>query len=223
MTTTNPPPKGERSDPAELRRSPRVKRRQLLTAGGIATAAIAGGAIGSAASAAEASVTSDAVEIEVACLGQTWREAVKANPSDDGDFRAPFSVEGLIYPAGTIQGDGFVPTAEGSIGHWICRGYVILTVSRIEPHTSSHQDYLFGLITEQDPFVPDGLSSDGLEGTFHRDRIGTRAVSGGFGEYFGATGQVTQEYFADNTTILADGSGDLSPCFRFNFDLRLPK
>lgn len=197
-------------------------RRRMLSGFTLGGAAVAGGVVGATASAASASsFDEDQLELEVACLGNTWREGSRANPADDGDFRAPFSVEGLIYSAGTILGDGFVPVTEGSIGRWICRGYVIIDSTRSEPHTTSHQDYLFGPVTEQDPFPADMLSSVGIEGTNHRDVIGTRAVVGGIGRYKGVTGQVTQEWFADNTTLLS-GLEIPSPCFRFRFDLLQP-
>lgn len=201
--------------------APNPSRRRLLSGFALGGAAAAGGIVGATATSAGASsLSSSDLTFEVACLGDTWREAMQGNPGDDADFRAPFCVEGWIYPEGTIKGDGFVPTADGSIGRWICRGYVIIDSTRVEPHTASHQDYIFGEITEQNPLPTSMLSSDGLEGANRRDVFGTRAVVGGTGDYFGATGQVTQQHFADNTSLFFDGS--LSPCFRFVFDLRLP-
>lgn len=210
------------SDETSRAQPPNRSRRRLLSGFTLGGAAVAGAAIGATATAAGASsFTEEQLVIEVACLGDTWREAVRANPSDDGDFKAPFSVEGWIYPEGTIKGDGFVPTDEGNIGRWICRGYVIIDSTRAAPHTSSTQDYVFTAITEENPFPTDMMSSIGLEGTNHREIIGTRSVVGGIGKYMGATGQVTQEWFADNTTLFA-GDGLPSPCFRFAFDLLRP-
>lgn len=201
--------------------APNPRRRRLLGGFALGGAAAAGGIVGATATSAGASSLSTSnLTFEVACLGELFREAVGANPADDGGFRVPFCVEGWIYPEGTIKSDGFVPTADGSIGRWICRGYVIIDSTRSEPHTSSHQDYILGEITEQNPFPSTMLSSDGLEGSNRRDVFGTRAVVGGTGDYLGATGQVTQQYFADNTSLFPDGT--LSPCFRFVFDLRLP-
>lgn len=202
--------------------APNPSRRRLFTGFALGGAAAAGGIVGATATAAGASSFRDEqLVFEVACNGDLWREGVRANPADDGDFRAPFSVEGWIYPEGTIKGDGFVPTPDGSIGVWFCRGYVVIDSTRAEPHTCSHQDYMFGEITEQQPFPTTMMSSTGLEGTLIRDIINTRAIVGGTGDYLGATGQVTQQYISDNTTVL-NGIGDPAPCFRFVFDLRLP-
>lgn len=205
------------ADPALRDRS----RRRLLEGATIGGAAVVGAVVGATAGAAGASsFDTTNLEFEVACVGDTWREGLSANPADDGDFRAPFSVEGWMYPAGTILGDGFVPSVDGSIGKWFCRGYVLVDSTRSEPHTHSHQDYFFAEVTEQDPFPASMLSSAGLEGTGRRDLKNTRAVIGGTGDYLGATGAVTQEYIADNTTLFA-GQDELAPCFRFVFDLRL--
>jgi hypothetical protein len=41
-------------------------------------------------------------------------------------------------------------------------------------------------------------------------------VIGGTGEYLGATGVVTERFFATNTSTFSDGSPGL--CFNFDFD-----
>ncbi len=203
---------------------PNPSRRRLLSGFSLGAAAVAGGAVGATATAAGAStgLSTDSLTLEVALIGEMWREAVKANPADDGDFRAPFSVEGWIYPEGTILGDGFVPTAEGSIGRWICRGYTIIDSTRPEPHTSSNQDFILGAITPENLFPEDALHTVGIEGSVIKGAMMHRSVIGGSGQYGGATGTATQEFFATNTSVFADGTNDPGPCFRFIFDLRLP-
>lgn len=219
MTTTNTTPPGPTAPPDPQTSGPRTSRRAVLAAGG---AALAGGAVGLGIGRAGAASAEQATTVvEVACVGETWREATPANPGDDGDFRAPFFVEGIIYPEGTIAGDGFIPTNEGSIGQWFCRGYVMVNATRPEPHTSSHQDLHFGTITEESLFPTTMLSTVGLEGTDSREQFSTRAVVGGTGDYLGVTGQMTQRFFATNTSILP-GPNIPSPCWRFEFDLRYP-
>ncbi|MFN0029922.1 MAG: hypothetical protein ACKV2O_22440 [Acidimicrobiales bacterium] len=158
--------------------------------------------------------------VEVACLGELWREAVKWNQADDADFRAPFVAEGWIYPEGTILGDGFRPVPEGSIGRWFCHGTVIIDSSRPEPHVATYQDFLFGTITPEALFPRDTLATAGIEGTDDRTQSAVRAVIGGTGEYLGATGQQTQRMIALNTSPFAGGTGDQSPCWRIEFDRR---
>lgn len=199
-----------------------VGRRTLLGGLAVGGVAVAGGVVGSR-TASASGFRSERLAIDVACLGEMWREAMKANPADDGDFRAPFLVEGWIYPEGTIAGDGFIPREEGSIGRWFCHGYVAIDGSRPEPHVVSQQTYVFGTISEERLFPPDTLMSAGLEGTFDKSQRATRAIIGGTGEYLAATGQVVQEYISDNVSPFADGTDGPSPNFRFAFDLRIPE
>ena len=197
-------------------------RRTLLT--GLAAGGVAGGIAGAAAATAIGSsggLRRQQLSVDVACLGHTWRDVVPRTPANDADFRAPFAVEGWIYPAGTIPTDGFVPTENGSIGHWFCRGWLVLDGDRPEPHASTIQEYVFGSISETRLFPPDAMTSSGLEGTF-TDQSGTRPIIGGTGEYMGAIGQVIQTNNGTNTTVLDDGSGDPAPNFIFNFDYWVP-
>ena len=163
------------------------------------------------------------LDVEVACLGELWREAVRANPADDADFRAPFLIEGWIYPVGTIKGDGFIPTEEGTLGRWFCSGYGTIDALRTEPHAITTQSLYFGAITPDRLFPPSMLSTGGLEGTSDRNQIAYRPVLGGTGDYQGASGQVTQQVIATNTSLFADGTNDPAPCWHMRFDLRLPR
>jgi hypothetical protein len=191
-----------------------------LALGGVA---VGGGAAGAlvARSTGSAGFHKKSLTVEVACLGNMWREGVKSNPADEGDFRAPFLVEGWIYPEGTIKVDGFIPTEEGSIGRWFCRGYIVIDNQRAEPHGSTHQDFIFGTITRANVFPRDTMSVTGLEGTSARDQVALRAVIGGTGAYLGAIGQVGERLIAKNSTVFAPDNIEHAPCFRFDFDIRV--
>lgn len=204
-----------------------TSRRGFLGRAGLVSAALVGGA---AAGAGVAAATdgggsrSESLTVDVACLGNTWREAsaIQWEASADSDIRNPFRVEGLIYPEGTISGDGFIPTSAGAIGTWFCRGWVILHSERPEPHVSSSQDFLFGSITKERLFPPDMIGTQGIEGTTDDAQVAARYVVGGTGEYLGASGACTQANLGLNTTVFPDGSEDLAPNFKFDFQLILP-
>lgn len=200
-----------------------LDRRTVLRGLAVAGVAVGAGGVGALATRAltAGTVRSMTLDVEVACLGELWREATKANPADDGDFRTSFGVEGWIYPVGTIKGDGFIPRQDDSIGRWFCRGAVLIDATRPEPHGATTQDLYFGTITPASLFPADMLSSSGLEGTGDRRQLSTRAVTGGTGRYFGATGTVTQQVIAFNTSLFADGTNDPAPCWRMRFHLRV--
>lgn len=200
-------------------------RRRLLTGLTVGGAALLGGVVGGVSTAATASGVGferTTLTVDVACIGDTWRDAPIRNPADAADLRMPFSVEGLMYEQGTIPVDGFVPTPDGAIGHWFCRGWLILDDARPEPHATTLQNYVFGAISEERLFPPDALTSSGLEGTF-TDQPTTRSISGGTGRWMGAIGQVVQTNHGVNTTVLLDGTDDPAPNFVFVFDMLLPQ
>jgi hypothetical protein len=202
-----------------------INRRGIISGLALGGAAIVGGAVGALTTASVAGAAAvyrrKDLTVDVACLGETWSAGAKGNHVDDeDDFRAPFLVEGLIYPNGTIPGDGFIPVEEGSIGRWFCRGYFLVTATRTQPHVSSNHDFYFGTISPEHLFPTSMLASVGLEGTDDKAQISTRPVIGGTGDYVGATGQVRQEFIAMNTSVFPD-STDPSPCFRFQFDIRI--
>lgn len=220
---------GELQEPAARRRT--LSRRRVI---GLATGgagAAAGVGVGLALGSSDAAA-SETLVLEVACLGDTFRwlpvpslqGIVTGDPDglDPGDLRGtPFSVEGLMYPAGTIAGDGFVPTTDDALGHWFCRGHLVLNPQRPAPHLMSHHEYVFGLITADMLFPRDMMASVGLESSDERVQSGMRAVNGGSGRYRAATGQVEQIDISVNSTVLF-GSDDLAPNFRFEFDLLIP-
>jgi hypothetical protein len=188
-------------------------------------AALAGGAIGggvAAASTGGGAFRRESLVLEVCCLGDTWRVSDVVYAEDAGDYRGqPFAVEGYLYPEGTIPaGDGFVPTTDGAIGRWFCRGGVMTYTARPEPHGQTTQTYAFGPVSREQLFPPQ-LLSDGLEGSFETDQVSVRAVTGGTYEWMGASGQVSQILTGFNTTEFTDGTGS-APNFRFEFDLLVP-
>ena len=132
-------------------------------------------------------------------------------------------MEGLLYPGGTIpDGNGFVPTPDGAIGHWFCRGTFQVHPGRPEPHVMTNQEYVFGLIDAEHLFPPDMLTTVGLEGTEENFVAMHRAVTGGTGKYRGARGECTQVHIGANSTVWADDPTGNAPNNRFDFDLDLP-
>lgn len=202
-----------------------IGRRRLLTGLAVGGAAVVGGVVGGVAVSTVGSggFSRESLDLDVACIGETWRDVVPRNPADDSDFRFPFLVEGWMYPKGTVPSDGFIPTESGSVGRWFCRGWLILDGSRPEPHIVSAQEYVFGTISPESLFPPDNLASSGLEGTFLTTQPAARAVVGGTGVYMGAAGQVLQAGNGLNTSVLDDGSGENAPNFVFSFDLLIPQ
>jgi hypothetical protein len=201
-----------------------------LAAGGVGAAA-AGLGVGLVIGGSDAAA-SERLVVDVACIGDTFRaipmpevlDKVRDIPGavDPGDLRgSPFTTEGWMYPEGTIRGPGFVPTEEGVIGHWFCRGHFILNPGRVAPHVMSHHEYIFGLIQPDNLFPPDMLCSVGLESSEERVQSGMRAINGGTGKYRAASGQVEQVELGVNSTVLFSLEG-LAPSFRFDFDLLIP-
>ncbi len=187
-----------------------LSRRTLLKRGG----ALAGGAalLGAAPSVMAASET---LKLDVACDGGTLR----INRSNDVEPNAPvrqgdpFIVQGRIYPDGTIEQGLSGPHQAGSIGHWICRGWFYYGIEAIAggavPHLVTTQLYLL------DNF--DGLVSDGMEGGI----TVVRAITGGYGRYSGARGQITEAEVGGNDTTLDFGGGITMPAFNIHFEFQI--
>lgn len=199
-------------------------RRRLLTGLAIGGTAIVGGVVGAGtAEAMSDGPTRDQLAFDVACRIDTWREA-SVNIDDDDkepdELRAPFLVEGVVYPAGTIpEGDGFVVTNDGSIGRWFCRGWLIINANRPQPHMTTDHQYYFGAVDPTEMWPADTLLSTGLEGNNAERWTSTRAITGGTGAYLGATGAITQSQIGRNTTVIDDLAG---PNFQFTADMVLP-
>jgi hypothetical protein len=201
---------------------PAVSRRGIVSGLAIGGVAVGAGATGGwvSRSGGGGGYHRKQLTVDVACLAHKWREGAKGDQLNNDDIRAPFLVEGWIYPGGTIAGDGFIADEKGSIGRWFCRGYLVIDGDRQEPHAASNHEFMFGSITPTRLFPPDMIATCGIEGTSSREQLAHRAVIGGTGIYLGATGQVHQRYIADNNTEFLDGSGP-GLCFRFDFDIRV--
>ncbi len=205
-------------------RPPSAGRRALLTGG---AALVTGGVLGAGASAATADggYKGEPLVIECAALGPSFRDfpIFLMRPElelDEGDVTgSPFFAQGLLYPEGTIKGDGFVPSEEGSIGSFFCRGHLLISPQWPAPHLMSHHEYYLGDPTRF-PLDADMLTSIGPEGANEYPWTAKRAITGGTGTYRGVRGEMTQTQFATNTTL--DGFGTPAPCFRFEFDIDLP-
>lgn len=158
---------------------------------------------------------------DVACLGDTLRvQATDGN--DEGDLTGnTFYVEGALYEAGTIEGDGFDPAGAEAIGRWICRGWFMIGPDRPEPHVITTQEYIFGAIGPERLFPPDTMTSSGMEGSDTEDQAPVRSVIGGTGRFAGASGVVVQHGNGRNATTLR-GIGDPAPNFRFEFTVLVP-
>lgn len=107
-----------------------------------------------------------------------------------------FFTEGRIFPAGTIQGEGedFDPSAEGSIGRWLCRGTRIGPAAFVWPEADDAQ-----IQTSQVYLFPDdtrALATEGIEG----DDADVRTISYGTGMYRGFVGEQRQEFLGYNAT-----------------------
>lgn len=202
-----------------------VDRRRALTRLALGSGAVVAGAIGGAVATGVSGGgwKRHDVAFDVACLGETWRDSTPNWAENESDFRgAAFSVEGWLYPIGTIPepGDGFIPTSEGAIGRWLCRGNVLLYAERPEPHVQTSQEFVFGFMTPDQLFPDDLISTSGIEGTLG-NQVATRSVIGGTGRYLGATGDQRQITNGFNTSQFADGSGP-GQNFQMVFRLLLP-
>lgn len=197
-----------------------TSRRELLRHGALAgiTATLWPMGVAAAASDHPDSRSRARLELDVACLGDTFApDFAGAVDADAGDLRGTtFNVEGLVYPAGTVPpGDGFDPAGPAPTGLWLCQGWFILHPARGLPHVATTQHYLLGLVTDDRPSPPTQLTSSGVEGGVP-DSV--RAVTGGTGRYRKARGQVTQTVIGTNTTTLRLVD-EPAPNFRFRFEL----
>lgn len=213
-----------------LTEAPDQGRRRLLTGLAVGGSAVVGGVAGmGTARAMTNGGTRTRVAFDVAQRADTFRssETIVGNgtPVEDdidteGELRAPFLVEGYIYPEGTIpEGPGFVATVEGTIGRWFCKGWLIIDDNRPEPHVLTDQQYFFGAVDPTEPFPTDTLLTTGLEGMSEEGWEVTRAVTGGTGRYLGATGSITQHQVGTNTITIGDFP---SPNFHYAGELFLP-
>lgn len=159
--------------------------------------------------------------VDMACLGDTFRFIPVPGDNMNDDLRgAPFSVEGNLYKAGTIKGDGFDPSSVKPTGTWVCRGWLMYAPGRPTPAVITTQEYFLSEpLGGPDAFIADQLVSSGLEGPGKKPAV--RSVIGGTGKYDGARGSVLQHGLGTNTTNLwLAGALGPAPNFRFEFKLR---
>jgi hypothetical protein len=201
-----------------------MSRRKMLGGAVIIGGAVAGGAVagavGASATDSASGIRREKMIIDVACDGNTFREQSFPEPPDPGDRRgSPFSVEGWIYPEGTVA-DGFQISPDGSIGRWFCAGFNILSAERPEPHINATADFVFGEISQEQLFPPDIIVTHGLGGSGDETQVSSLPVIGGTGRYLGALGVAARRNVGKNNTSLFE-LGSPSPNFRYEFDLIL--
>jgi hypothetical protein len=205
---------GERSredieaDTAGIGRDALLKRGLLL--GG--AAAVAAGVAPSVA-AAKGSVT-----VEVAVLGDTYRQLTAAAVAGDPDDvrGSTFYVEGFIFSPGTIKGEDFNPYAHQPKGLMVATGSLMSFGRRPAPFYVSNHVYTFGNIRFDRLFPANQLASYGLEGSDDESQAMHRAITGGTGIYAGASGEVVQTTIGVNSTDLPGGA---APTYKFEFKL----
>ncbi len=208
----------------EVQVTRRAALKRLVFGSGLVVAGAVAGGTAAAASTGGGGWKRQSITFDVACLGETWRDSPANWAADESDFRGiPFAVEGWIYPENHIPtpGDGFIPTQDGSIGRWLCRGSVLVHAERLEPHVQTTQEFIFGTMLGDDLFPDDTITTAGNEGTFETHQLARRSVTGGTGIYMGATGEEFQDWNGFNTSLNTDGTGNAAN-FRMRFDLLLP-
>lgn len=202
-----------------------LERRELLRrafwgAAGVAGASVAVSAPALSGLGSHAEAGSKRLVVDMACLGDTFRFIPAPGDNGNDDLRgAPFSVEGHIYRAGTIKGDGFDPSSVKPTGTWVCRGWFMIAPGRSTPAVITTQEYFLSApLGGPDAFIADQLVSSGLEGDGERPPV--RSVIGGTGRYAGARGVVVQHFLGANTTSLwLGGALGPAPSLRFEFKL----
>jgi hypothetical protein len=133
-----------------------------------------------------------------------------------------FIIEGFIYPEGTLDdGNGVIllqddegnPVVEPEfpdkvIGKWICRGWFVGdgVHTTDEPWAITTQVFAFG-----DSYGEQTITSEGYELPFSLEAAVYRAITGGTGDYVGASGEQVQSLVGINATQGAN--------FRIEFDL----
>lgn len=214
-----------------------IGRRKVLRGGmaigaavpllGAATAATAPSAAAKPLTAAGASGRH--VEVfDVAMLGDTL-DVIAGPHVDDFDLRGTtYYVEGPIYPGFTIPNEqtGWDPSQHTGqeIGHWFDIGSFMLYRGRPHPHLYGTMTHIFGLITADNNFPVDQVSSIGTEASPTQDtKPSTRSIVGGAGRYIGASGQITLYGNGSNTTF-SNVFGVIRPApnLRFFFEFITP-
>ena len=140
------------------------------------------------------------------------------NNNDPADPKNPrrgstFIVYGKIFPAGTIPSgvSSFDPNQPGSIGNWVCRGVFLADYADVISGAAAltvHTTQLWMFPTDDTMLVTEGLEGNVGVSTH-------RVVTGGTGDYGGASGQVMQQTIGLNQ----DGKGLFDLRFTFQIDV----
>lgn len=214
---------------ALLRR--KVLQRGLLLGGVAAAAPLVGGEAAHAA--ADPAAAPDGrrrrvrtMVFDVAMLGDTLN--IVAGPGvDNGDLRgSTFYVEGPIYPGGTIPREtkDWDPSkhTDEEIGRWFDMGsFMNFFPDRPNPRLYSTMTHVFGLVTPENNFPADMITSTGTEASTTQDtKPSTRAITGGAGKYIGARGEISVQ--GNGTNVTPDtvfGRTVFAPNLTFTFTL----
>ena len=117
-----------------------------------------------------------------------------------------FVLNGKVFPGETIPaGNDFNPNSPGSIGNFICRGTLLFSGAEIAAGAAP-------FVATTQTFVLDGGSALLTEGLEAGVSPITRSVTGGWGQYSGAGGEVTLNLIGFNITGFEN--------YRFTFTLK---
>ncbi|MEP7075362.1 MAG: hypothetical protein ABI878_06095 [Acidobacteriota bacterium] len=105
-----------------------------------------------------------------------------------------FIVNGKIFPGGTLQ-PGVQqndPGASGSIGDWLCRATIVNDLPTLQPGMPALFNTQIMRFNAQDQLTVEGLESPQVPWV--------RAITGGTGDFLGASGSVRVETIGTNVT-----------------------
>ncbi len=208
----------------EVQVTRRAALRRLVFGSGLVVAGAVVGGTAAAAAPAEAAGdvrASRSTSPVSATPGGTRRPTGPPTRATSGGFPSPSRAGSIPRTTSRTPGDGFVPTQDGSIGRWLCRGSMLVYAERLEPHVQTTQEFIFGTILGDRLFADDTITTAGNEGTFETHQWLAARIAGGTGIYMGAIGEEFQDWNGFNTSLNSDGTGN-APNFRMRFDLLLP-
>jgi hypothetical protein len=138
--------------------------------------------------------TTTVLVLDVAFDGTTFA-LNQVTPGAPGLARGDtFVLNGKVFPGGTIPaGSGFNPNSSGSVGNFICRGTLLYSGAEIAAGAAPF------IVTTQ-TFVLNGGSALLTEGLEAGVSPITRGVTGGWGQYSGAGGEITMDLIGFNIT-----------------------
>jgi hypothetical protein len=121
---------------------------------------------------------------------------------EDGfpDHGSPFITQGYLYPAGTLDNtDGINPDGSPEfpdkvVGTWNCRGWIYGDIMNEDGLPTAVTTQIFQL---GEKYSHQTIISEGFE-FMAPGSVFSRAITGGTGDYQGASGQQTQEILGIN-------------------------